>query len=148
MGSGFQVSYNELFRAYSHRVRKLLKLADIPLILHRSDVVSPTPGRRLTHHHHQVVPLARIFQTLSRHFSLSFIAFGRSSGLHPVSSHSCWMYIRAGRPAFARQYVGVHRWCTHKWCTHLCARPASLAVSCMSGSSSMDSFRDRRQVAA
>ena len=40
---------------------------------------------------------------------LSFIASGRSSGLHPVSSHSCWMYVRAGRPAFARPYAGVHR---------------------------------------
>ena len=60
------------------------------------------------HHHHHVVPLARIFLTLSRHFSLSFIASGRSSGLHPVSSHSCCMYVRAGRPAFARPYAGVH----------------------------------------
>ena len=34
---------------------------------------------------------------------------GRSSGLHPVSSQSCCMYVRAGRPAFARPYVGVHR---------------------------------------
>ena len=41
------------------------------------------------HHHHHVVPLIRISLTLSRHFSLSFIASGRSSGLHPVSSHSC-----------------------------------------------------------
>ncbi len=47
--------------------------------------------------------------TLSRHFSLSFIASGRSSGQHPVSSHSCCMYVRAGRPAFARPYAGVHR---------------------------------------
>ena len=62
-----------------------------------------------THHHHHVLPLARIFLTLSRHFTLSFIASGRSSGLHPVSSHSCWMYIRAGRPAFARPYVGAHK---------------------------------------
>ena len=61
------------------------------------------------HHHHHVVPLARISLTLSRYFSLSFIASGRSSGLHPVSSHSCCMYIQAGRPAFARPYVGVHR---------------------------------------
>ena len=43
------------------------------------------------HHHHDVVPPARISLTLSRHFSLSFIASGRSSGLHPVSSHSCSM---------------------------------------------------------
>ena len=34
------------------------------------------------HHHHHVVPPAWISLTLSRHFSLSFIAFGRSSGLH------------------------------------------------------------------
>ena len=61
------------------------------------------------HHHHHVVPQARISLTLSRHFSLSFIAFSWSSGLHPVSSHSCCMYVRAGRPAFARPYAGVHR---------------------------------------
>ena len=61
------------------------------------------------HHHHQVVPLARISLTLSRSFSLSFISSGRSSGPHPVSSHSCCMYVLAGCPAFARPYVGVHR---------------------------------------
>ena len=63
----------------------------------------------LHQHHHHVLPLARISPTLSRHFSLSFIASGRSSGLHPVSSRSCCMYDRAGRPAFARPYVGDHR---------------------------------------
>ena len=47
------------------------------------------PEYDLKNHHHHVVPLARISLTLSRHFSLSFIAFGRSSGLHPVSSHTC-----------------------------------------------------------
>ena len=61
------------------------------------------------HHHHHVVPLSRISMTLSRHFSLSFIASGRSSGQHPVSSHSCWMYVRAGRPAFSRPCVAVHK---------------------------------------
>ena len=61
------------------------------------------------HHHHDVVPLAQISLTLSRHFSLSFIASGRSSGQHPVSSHSCCMYVRACRPAFAWPYAGVHR---------------------------------------
>ena len=59
--------------------------------------------------YHQVMLQARISLTLTRHFSLSFIASGRSSGPRPVSSHSCWMYVRAGRPAFARPYVGVHR---------------------------------------
>ena len=60
------------------------------------------------HHDHHVVPLARISLTLSRYISLSFIASGRSSGLHPVSSHNCCMYVRAGRPAFTLPYVGVH----------------------------------------
>ena len=61
------------------------------------------------HHHHNVVPQAWISLTFSRHFSLSLIASGWSSGLYPVSSQTCWMYVRAGRPAFARPYVGVHR---------------------------------------
>ena len=61
------------------------------------------------HHHHHVVRLARISLTLSLHVSLSFIASGRSSGLHPISSHSCCMYVQAGRPAFDWPYVGVHR---------------------------------------
>ena len=72
-------------------------------------VITKSQHSRDHHHHHHVVPLARISLTLSRHFSLSFIASSRSSGLHPVSSHSCWMYVIAGRPAFARPYVGVHR---------------------------------------
>ena len=59
--------------------------------------------------YHHVVLVAWISLTLSCHFSLSFIASGRSSGLHPVSSHSCWMYVRAGCPAFAWPYVGVHQ---------------------------------------
>ena len=59
--------------------------------------------------YHHVVLLARISLTLSHHFSQSFIASGRSSGLHPVSSHSCCMYVRAGRPAFAWPYAGIHR---------------------------------------
>ena len=41
------------------------------------------------HHHHYVVLVARISLTLSHHFSLLFIASGRSSGLYRVSSHSC-----------------------------------------------------------
>ena len=59
--------------------------------------------------HHHIVSPARISLTFSRHYSLSFIASDRSSGLHPVSSHSCCMYVRAGRPAFAQSYVGVHK---------------------------------------
>ena len=60
------------------------------------------------HHHHDVVLSARISLTLSHHSSLSFIASDRSSWLHPVFSQKCCMYVRAGRPAFDRPYVGVH----------------------------------------
>ena len=62
-----------------------------------------------THHHHHVERPARISRTLSLHVSLSFIASGKSSGLHLVSSHSCCMYVRAGRPAFQWPYAGVRR---------------------------------------
>ena len=55
------------------------------------------------------MPPARISLNYSCHFSLSFIASGMSSGLHPVFSHDCCIYVRADRPAFARPYVGVHR---------------------------------------
>ena len=47
--------------------------------------------------------------TLSRYPCLSSIASGRSSGLHPVSTQSCCMYVRAGRPAFGRPCEGVHK---------------------------------------
>ena len=63
----------------------------------------------ISFHHHHVVWLARISLTLSHHVSLSFIASGWSSGLHPVSSHSCCLYVRAGRPAFDWPYAGVNR---------------------------------------
>ena len=72
-------------------------------------LISSLPYSNLAYHHHHVVPPARISLALFRHFSLSFIASGRSSGLHPVSTQSCCMYVRAGCPAFARPYVGVHR---------------------------------------
>ena len=63
------------------------------------------------HHHHHVVQLARISlsPSLSQHFFPFVHASDRSSGRHPVSSHSFCMYILAGRPAFARPYVVVHR---------------------------------------
>ena len=64
---------------------------------------------KLDYNHHHVMSQARISQTLSRHFSLSFIASDRSSGLHPISSICCCMYVQAGCPAFAWPYVGVHR---------------------------------------
>ena len=55
------------------------------------------------------MPPAWISLTLSHHFSVPFIASGRSSELHHVSSQSCCIYVRDGRPAFAWPYAGVHR---------------------------------------
>ena len=52
---------------------------------------------------------AEIFLTVSRHSSVSSIASGRSSGLHPVSIFRCCMYVRADPPAFARPCEGVHK---------------------------------------
>ena len=61
------------------------------------------------HHHYPVAPSARISLTLYCHPSLSSIASGRSSRLHPVSTQGWCMYVRAGRPAFARPCEGGHR---------------------------------------
>ena len=85
------------------------KYHKLSLIIYVYIQSSPLHKVNYHHHHHHVMPPARISLTLSLPISLSFIASGRSSGLHPVSSHSCWMYVRVGRPAFARPYVGVHR---------------------------------------
>ena len=82
------------------------------------------------HHHHHVVLLARTSLTLSRHFSLSFIASGRSSGLHPISSHSCCMYVRAGRPAFARPYVRVLK-CTSLMSLSLLLQQCPACLVCL-----------------
>ena len=94
-GTSINLQVIKLYSVNNYRYRHLHRIQNKGCINH--------------HHHHHVVPLARISLTLSRHFSLSFITFGRSSGLHPVSSHSCCMYVRAGRPAFAWPYAGVHR---------------------------------------
>ena len=51
------------------------------------------------------------------------------------------MYVLAGRPAFARPYVGGPL----EYIIYELV-PAPLAVSCVSGSSNLDSFRDGRLV--
>ena len=83
----------------------------IELIRQKTNVLKIIPylDSASYHHHHHIALVARISLTLSRHSSLSFIALGRSSGQHLVSSHSYWMYVRAGRPAFARPCVGIHK---------------------------------------
>ena len=82
------------------------------------------------HHHHHVMPLARISLILFRHFSLSFISSGRSSRLHPVSSHSCCMYVLAGCPAFARPYVAVH-WSTSLMSSSLLLQHCPACLVCL-----------------
>ena len=49
------------------------------------------------------------FLGLRRHSSLSSIASGKSSRLHPVSVQSCCRYALAGRPTPARPCEGFHR---------------------------------------
>ena len=63
----------------------------------------------INHYHHHCMPQARISLTLSSHSSLSSIAPGRSSRLHPVSVQSCCRYVLAGHPTLARPCEGVHR---------------------------------------
>ena len=74
-------------------------------LIHEADYIkAKIYNEQLSSHHHHVVTPSRISLTLTRHFSLSFIASGKSLELHPVFSHSCCMYVRAGPPASARPY--------------------------------------------
>ena len=71
--------------------------------------------------------LARISRSLFRHPSLSSIASGRSSRLHPVSVESYCRLVLAGCPTLARPCEGV-RWGTSLMSSSLLLqqRPASL----------------------
>ena len=91
------------------RIEDYVKESKERLIIETRNSTRNIKNQQNNHHHHHIVLVARISLTLSHHSSLSFIALGRSSGQHPVSSHSCWMYVRADRPAFARPCVGVHK---------------------------------------
>ena len=94
------LALNNLQRLICHKTQQTSKQTLINSVL-RSE--------RNHHHHHHVVPPAQISLTLSRHLSLSFIAPGRSSRLHPISAQSCCIQVIAGRPAFGRPWEGVHR---------------------------------------
>ena len=68
-------------------------------------------------HHHHVVSPAWISLPLSRHFSLSFIASGRSSGLHPYPHRAAvcmFELVFLLLPGHVWGSIGVH---------HLWARP-------------------------
>ena len=91
---------------------KLFSLSELKEAIQKTLTTAVGPDEihyKFLRHHHHIVLAARISLTLSRHSSLSFIALGRSSGQQPVSSHGCWMYVRAGHPAFARPCVGIHK---------------------------------------
>ena len=90
-------------------------------------------------YHHHVVRLARISLILSLHISLSFIRLRQGlQGYIPYHPIAAVCMFRAGRPAFDWPYAGVHR--KHIIYDLVFASPA---VSSMSGSSSLYSFRDR-----
>ena len=59
--------------------------------------------------YHHVTPSARISLTLSRHPSLSSIASGWSSGLHPVSTLSCCIYVVAESPTNGLNHSPLYR---------------------------------------
>ena len=91
------------------------------------------------HHYHHVVLSAQISLTLSCHPSLSSIASRRFSMLHPVSVHVCrsklvflplLVHVRGSQEVVTNELV-----------------PTSPAVSCVSGSFNLDSFRDGLYVA-
>ena len=46
---------------------------------------------------------------LSPHFPIIHRLWQVFRATSRISSHSCYMYVRAGRPAFAWPYAGVHR---------------------------------------
>ena len=110
----FLLSFSIYGRFKRHLIQENVNMAieretESLLIAGQNNAIRTSHIKTRIDHHYHVMPLARISLTLSCHFSLSFIASGWSSGLHPVSSQSCSMYVRAGCPAFARPYVGVHR---------------------------------------
>ena len=90
----YKVGIKVTWRNPGKKLHPLLHLGVVDLkrkYLAHPRLRSPTLLLLIYHHHHHVAPPARISLTVSRHFSLSFIASGRSSGLQPVSSHSCCM---------------------------------------------------------
>ena len=65
------------------------------------------------HHHHHVMPLARISLSFSRHFSLSFIASGRSSGLLSylhIAAECMFELVALLLPGYIWGSIGVHHW--------------------------------------
>ena len=70
--------------------------------------MNPTILSSVNYHYHHVMLLAWISLTLSLscHLSLSFITFGRSSRLHPVSVQSCYREVLVSLACMCK---GVYR---------------------------------------
>ena len=84
-----------------------------PIIISNTDIFERTYSSEHSchhhcHHHHHLAPPALISLTLFHRPSLSSIAPGRSSRLHPVSPQSWCIYVLADRLAFARPCEAVH----------------------------------------
>ena len=82
--------HNTTINSYSTRMPLGLNDPQIS-ICHSTKEPHQTKTKPRPSSHHLVMPSARISLTLSRHLSLSFIASGRCSELHPVFSQSCCM---------------------------------------------------------
>ena len=82
----------------SHNSGFVLSLVNdnLDILIFREQTIS---RRHYHYHHHHGALSAQISLTLSCHPSLSSIASGRSSRLHPVSAQSCCMLVLAGYPA-------------------------------------------------
>ena len=94
-------------------------------------------NKSVWNHHHHVAPSARISMSLSRHPSLSSIASGRSSGIHPASALKL-LYVSSSWSSCLclSMWRGPQVYITYEFVL------TSPAVSRMSGSSNFDSFRN------
>ena len=71
--------------------------------------------------------LPGMYLALPQHSSLSSIAFGRSSRLHPVSAQSCSRLVLTGRPTLARPCEEVQR-STSLMCSPLLQQHCSVCL--------------------
>ena len=85
----------------------------------------------LHHHHHHQVELARHSLTRFFQLTLSSMAFGSSSNLHPVSSDSWSMYVFLGRPCDLFPCLGFQSSTSAISSSLLCQQcPANLILCC------------------
>ena len=87
---------------YNHNISAAL-LSNL-LQVSRINIYSGPHFKPFHHHHYLVVPSARISLTLSRHLSLSFITFGRSSGLHHIPTELLYVGL-SWSPCFLLGHV-------------------------------------------